>query len=319
VAGGESVKYVLVRIAQTVPVLVIVAVIAFTIMHMTPGDPAAVILGENATAQQVSDLRQQMGLDKPLYVQFFVWFGNLLRGNLGYSAILQQSVNQALMEHLQPTLFLSLGAELIACIIAIPAGVFAARKRGTWLDMAFMSVTLLGISTPSFFMALLLVLLFTVKLGLLPVGGYVSPFDDFGQFLSSMAMPMLALAIIQASLIARMTRSSVLDTLGLNYIETAKSKGISEFELMVRHALRNSAMPIITVVGQSVGTLLTGAIIIETVFNIPGIGQLVSNSILRRDYEVIQGIVLVSALIYVVINFLVDLSYGLLDPRVRRK
>jgi peptide/nickel transport system permease protein len=298
---------------------VIVAVIAFTIMHMTPGDPAAVILGENATAQQVSDLRQQMGLDKPLYVQFFVWFGNLLRGNLGYSAILQQSVNQALMEHLQPTLFLSLGAELIACIIAIPAGVFAARKRGTWLDMAFMSVTLLGISTPSFFMALLLVLLFTVKLGLLPVGGYVSPFDDFGQFLSSMAMPMLALAIIQASLIARMTRSSVLDTLGLNYIETAKSKGISEFELMVRHALRNSAMPIITVVGQSVGTLLTGAIIIETVFNIPGIGQLVSNSILRRDYEVIQGIVLVSALIYVVINFLVDLSYGLLDPRVRRK
>lgn len=312
-------KYVLVRIAQTVPVLVIVAVIAFTIMHLTPGDPAAVILGENATAQQISDLHRQMGLDKPLYMQFFVWFGNLLRGNLGYSAILQQSVNQALAEHLQPTLFLSLGAELIACAIAIPAGVLAARKRGTWLDMTFMSATLLGISTPSFFMALLLVMLFTVKLRLLPVGGYVSPFADFGQFLSSMAMPMLALAIIQASLIARMTRSSVLDTLSLNYIETARSKGIGEFTLMIRHALRNSAMPIITVVGQSVGTLLTGAIIIETVFNIPGIGQLVSNSILRRDYEVIQGVVLVSALIYVVINFLVDLSYGLLDPRVRRK
>jgi peptide/nickel transport system permease protein len=182
-----------------------------------------------------------------------------------------------------------------------------------------MGVTLLGISTPSFFMALLLVLLFTVQLGLLPVGGYVSPFVDFGQFLLSMAMPMLALAAIQASLIARMTRSSVLDTLGMNYIETARSKGISEFDLMVKHALRNAALPIITVIGQSIGTLLTGAIIIETVFNIPGIGQLVSNSILRRDYEVIQGVVLVSALIYVVINFLVDTSYGLLDPRVKEK
>lgn len=299
------------------PVLIIVAVVVFAVIHLTPGDPASVMLGSEATPQQIAALRIQMGLDNPLWKQFVTWFSSALVGNFGQSFFLHQPVGQAIVEHLEPTLTLALFAEILAIAIAIPAGILAARKAGSWIDTTVSGIALLGISLPSFLVGLLLVLLFSVQLRILPVGGYISPSQNFGQFLSQIILPGVSLAFIQASLITRMVRSSMLDVLGENYIVTAFSKGLTNRVITFKHALRNAAIPVITVIGHSVGTLIAGAIVVETVFNIPGIGQLIFNSIMRRDYNVIQAVVLLTAFLYVVINLLVDLSYGVLDPRVR--
>lgn len=299
------------------PVLIIVAVVVFAVIHLTPGDPASVMLGSEATPQQIAALRIQMGLDNPLWKQFVTWFSSALVGNFGQSFFLHQPVGQAIVEHLEPTLTLALFAEILAIAIAIPAGILAARKAGSWIDTTVSGIALLGISLPSFLVGLLLVLLFSVQLRILPVGGYTSPSQNFGQFLSQIILPGVSLAFIQASLITRMVRSSMLDVLGENYIVTALSKGLTNRVITFKHALRNAAIPVITVIGHSVGTLIAGAIVVETVFNIPGIGQLIFNSIMRRDYNVIQAVVLLTAFLYVVINLLVDLSYGVLDPRVR--
>lgn len=299
------------------PVLIIVAVVVFSVIHLTPGDPASVMLGSEATPQQIAALRIQMGLDDPLWKQFVTWFSSALVGNFGQSFFLHQPVGQAIVEHLEPTLTLALFAEILAIAIAIPAGILAARKAGSWIDTTVSGIALLGISLPSFLVGLLLVLLFSVQLRILPVGGYTSPSQNFGQFLSQIILPGVSLAFIQASLITRMVRSSMLDVLGENYIVTALSKGLTNRVITFKHALRNAAIPVITVIGHSVGTLIAGAIVVETVFNIPGIGQLIFNSIMRRDYNVIQAVVLLTAFLYVVINLLVDLSYGVLDPRVR--
>jgi peptide/nickel transport system permease protein len=298
-------------------VLIIVAVVVFAVIHLTPGDPASVMLGSEATPQQIAALRIQMGLDNPLWKQFVTWFSSALVGNFGQSFFLHQPVGQAIVEHLEPTLTLALFAEILAIAIAIPAGILAARKAGSWIDTTVSGIALLGISLPSFLVGLLLVLLFSVQLRILPVGGYISPSQNFGQFLSQIILPGVSLAFIQASLITRMVRSSMLDVLGENYIVTAFSKGLTNRVITFKHALRNAAIPVITVIGHSVGTLIAGAIVVETVFNIPGIGQLIFNSIMRRDYNVIQAVVLLTAFLYVVINLLVDLSYGVLDPRVR--
>jgi peptide/nickel transport system permease protein len=311
------VSHVAKRLLSAIPILAVVAVTVFLIIHITPGDPASIMLGPNATPEQVGQLRHTMGLDRPLLIQFIEWVGGVLHGDLGYSVFLHQEVSAAIASHLQPTLFLAIFAELLAVIVAIPAGIVAARRRGTVVDQSFMGFALLGVSVPSFLLGLFLVLVFAVLLGWLPSSGYRAPSAGIDLFLQYLVLPAIALGAMQAALIARMSRSSMLDVLSSNYVRTAKAKGVSDGLIVYKHALKNAAMPILTVVGQSFGALMTGAVVIETVFNIPGIGQLVINSIQRRDFVVIQGVVLTIALSYVLINLEVDLLYGILDPRVR--
>jgi peptide/nickel transport system permease protein len=305
------------RLLSAVPVLLVVAVTIFLIIHLTPGDPAATMLGPEADPESVADLRRHMGLDQPLIVQFFQWFGALLVGDLGDSVFLGVPVTEAIASHLGPTLTLALLAEVIAIAIAVPAGILAARRRGRPSDQAIMAGTLVGTSVPSFLVGLLLVLLFAVTIKAFPAGGYVDPAEDLIGSLRFLVLPALALALGQAALIARMTRASMLEVFSHNYIKTAKAKGATAASVIYKHALRNASIPVLTVIGQSVGLLISGSVVIETVFNIPGLGQLIINSITRRDYPIIQGVVLVTALLYILVNLIVDIVYGLVDPRVR--
>lgn len=309
--------YILQRLLSLIPVLLVVAIVVFFLIHLTPGDPAAIILGPDATAEEVEALRKELGLDRPLYIQFFDWFIGLLQGDLGHSIFLDQPVLQAFLEHLGPTLSLAILAQIIAILIALPFGIIAATKRGTAADTFFMTFSLLGISIPSFLLGLLLILLFAVKLHLLPAAGYQGLETGFFNHIRYLILPAITLGTIQAALIARMTRSSMLDTLNQNFIKTAYAKGLKERVIIYKHALRNSFIPILTVIGQSFGALVAGAVVTEVVFNIPGIGQLIVNAIQRRDYVLIQGAILLIATSYVLINLIVDLLYGIIDPRVR--
>lgn len=309
--------YILKRLLSLIPVLLVVAVVVFFLIHLTPGDPAAVILGPDALPEDIEALRKELGLDQPLYQQFFSWFGGLLVGDFGHSIFLNQPVLEAFIEHLGPTLSLAIMAQIISIIIALPFGIIAATKRGTAADTFFMTFSLLGISIPSFLLGLLLILLFAVKLHLLPAAGYQGLETGFFNHLRFIILPAITLGTIQAALIARMTRSSMLDTLNQNFIKTAYAKGLKERVIIYKHALRNSFIPILTVIGQSFGTLVAGAVVTEVVFNIPGIGQLIVNAIQRRDYVLIQGSILLIATSYVFINLIVDLLYGLIDPRIR--
>jgi peptide/nickel transport system permease protein len=298
-------------------VLGVVAVVVFLLIHLTPGDPAAVMLGPEASAAQVDALRAQLGLNDPLYVQFFRWLGGVLQGDLGESLFIRRPVTTVLADALGPTMSLAIMAELLALVVAVPAGIVAARRRGTAVDRAFMGGALLGISVPSFLSGLLLVLVFAVGLGWFPVAGFRPLEDGLGRHLTYLVLPAIALGGLQAALIARTIRSSMLDVLGENYMKTAKAKGLSERVRIYKHALRNAALPVLTVIGQTFGTLIAGAAVVETVFNIPGIGQLVVNSVQRRDFVVIQGVVLLIAVSYVLINLVVDVLYSALDPRLR--
>lgn len=310
-------RFMLSRLASAVPVLLIVSVVVFGMIHLTPGDPAAIMLGPEASPEDVAALRTQLGLDESLPIQYLSWMGGVLTGDLGQSIFLRMGVGTAVFQQIQPTLWLAITAELIAVTIAIPAGIFAARRQGRFGDLAVISGAILGTSLPSFLLGLLLILVFSVGLGWLPSAGYVPPSAGLTPFLRTIILPALALAVMQAALIARMTRTSMIDTLHQNFVTVSRAKGLSTRAVTLKHALRNSALPILTVVAQSFGLLITGAIVIETVFNIPGIGQLTINAITRRDYPVIQGVVLVTASIYVFINLVVDVLYGVLDPRVR--
>jgi peptide/nickel transport system permease protein len=310
-------SYLIRRLLALVPVLGVVAVVVFLLIHLTPGDPAAVMLGPEASAAQVDALRAQLGLNDPLYVQFFRWLGGVLQGDLGESLFIRQPVTQVLADALGPTLSLAIMAELLALVVAVPAGIVAARRRGTAVDRAFMGGALLGISVPSFLSGLFLVLVFAVGLGWFPVAGFRPVEDGLGRHLTYLVLPAIALGGLQAALIARTTRSSMLDVLTENYMKTAKAKGLSERVRIYKHALRNAALPVLTVIGQTFGTLIAGAAVVETVFNIPGIGQLVVNSVERRDFVVIQGVVLLIAVSYVLINLVVDVLYSALDPRIR--
>jgi peptide/nickel transport system permease protein len=305
------------RAAALIPVLIVVAIVTFLLIHIMPGDAAAVMLGPEATPAQVETLRESLGLNQPLYVQFFTWVGNALQGDLGQSFFIGLPVSTVIHAALAPTINLAIFAELIAILIGVPAGIVAARKQGSATDQSVMIGALLGISVPSFLLGLFLMLIFSVLLGWLPVAGY-SPLED-GVFetLKYLFLPGIALGSMQAALIARMTRTSMLETLSKPYLKTAKAKGLSGNRIIYKHALRNAAMPILTTVGQTLGTLVAGAAVVETVFNVPGIGQLIINSIERRDIVVIQGVILVIAVSYVLINFLVDVLYSVLDPRVR--
>mgnify|MGYP001188783528 CR=1 FL=1 len=310
-------SYILKRVLSMIPVLFIVATIVFFLIHLVPGDPAAVILGPEATPQEVEQLREQLGLNKPIYEQFFSWFVGLFQGDLGDSIYMRKPVLEAFSDHIGPTLSLALLAQGISILIAIPIGVLAAKKRGTSVDRVFMLIAMIGLSLPSFLLGLLLMLLFGVHLKWLPAAGYQPISAGIWEHIRYMILPAFALGTIQAAVIARMTRSSMLDVLSMNYIKTAKAKGLKQRVIIYKHAFRNAFIPILTILGETFGSLITGAVVTETVFNLPGIGQLVVNAIVRRDYEVIQGTILIMAMMYLLLNLLIDLLYGVIDPRVR--
>jgi peptide/nickel transport system permease protein len=300
-----------------IPVLLIVAVIVFMIIHLIPGDPASVMLGEEATPQEVQALRDELGLNLPIYEQFVQWFAGIFQGDFGDSIYMNMPVLEAFLGHVGPTLSLALLAQSISILIAIPIGVIAAKRRGTYVDQMFMTIAMLGLSLPSFLLALLLMLLFGVNLNWLPVAGYAPVSSGLWNHLQYMILPAISLGAIQAAVISRMSRSSMIDILSMNYIKTAKAKGVKDRVVIYKHALRNAFIPILTILGETFGSLITGAVVTETVFNLPGIGQLVINAIVRRDYAVIQGTILIIALAYLLLNLLIDLLYGLVDPRVR--
>ncbi len=311
------VKYIFKRICYLLPVLAVVAIVDFVIIHLTPGDPAAVMLGSDATDADLAKLREQLGLNLPIYVQFGRWLWGVLHGNLGWSIFMDMPVSTAIWQHLGPTVSLTILAEVIAIAVAIPLGVAAAANRGTWLDQLFMTLALLGISIPSFWIGLNFILLFAVKLGWFPAAGYQPLSSGLVNHLKYLIMPAVSLGIMQGALIARMTRSSLLEVLNENYIRTAEAKGLKYWVIIFKHALRNAFIPILTVIGLTFAVLIGGAVVTETVFNIPGIGKLVVTAVLRRDYAVIQGAILMTATAYVLINLVIDLLYALIDPRVR--
>ena len=275
------------------------------------------MLGDEATEEQIENVREEMGLNLPLYEQYFHWIANVLKGDFGVSFHMNTTVLDAIVTHVAPTLSLAVFAQIIALLIAIPLGIIAAIKRGTVVDQAVMGLSLLGMAVPSFLLALFLVLLIGVHLQWLPIAGYQPLSSGLWNHLKYLILPAISLGSIQAALIARMTRSSMLEVLNNNYINMARSKGVSERKVIYSHALHNAFLPILTVIGQTFGALVTGAVITETIFNIPGLGQLIINSVERRDYTVIQGIVLFVTFIYVMLNLLIDLLYGVVDPRVR--
>ncbi len=309
--------YIVRRLIALLPVLLIVATVGFFLIYLTPGDPASVMLGPDATTEDVENLRHLMGLDRPLIVQILRWYGRTLRGDLGYSIFLQRPVVQAIFERLQPTVMLTLMSLIVAVLIGIPTGVVAAVRRNTWVDQAAMGVALLGVSMPSFWFGLNLILVFSVYLGLFPVAGYVPLAESVSGAFRSLVLPAVTLGFGASALIARMTRSSMLEVLGQDYIRTARAKGNLERIVVYHHALRNAMIPTLTVVGLAMGGLLAGAIVTETVFALPGVGRLVISSVMRRDYPVVQGVLMFVAGSYVFVNLLIDVLYVYLDPRIK--
>jgi peptide/nickel transport system permease protein len=310
-------KYIAKRLWSLIPVMFVVATLVFFLVHLTPGDPASVILGPDAPQEAIAELRARLGLDQPLPVQFVRWFGQVLQGNLGESIFLRRPVTQAIVERLEPTLLLAGLATAFAVIIGIPTGVLAAVYRNTWLDRLFMSISIFGVSMPNFWLALNLIFLFALTLAILPVSGYVPLRDDPLMTLRFMLLPAFSLGFPQSALIARITRGSMLDVLSQDYVKTARAKGLSEQLVIYKHALKNTMITVITVIGIVLAITLSGSVVIETIFGLPGIGRLIINSVLRRDYPVIQGTVLFIAGSYVLVNLLIDLLYVYLDPRIK--
>lgn len=309
--------YVLRRLLALGPVMLVVATVTFVLLHLAPGDPASVIAGPYASAEDVGRLHRQLGLDEPLLVQLGRWYWRLLQGDLGQSIFLRRPVIEAILDRAEPTLLLTGLATLVAVLIGVPAGIVAARRHGGVLDQAVMLLALLGTSVPNFLLGLLLMLVFAVWLGWLPVAGYVALDVAPWRTLRSLLMPAFALGVVQAALIARITRSAMLDVLGEQFILAGRAKGLDERGVVYKHALKNAFVPILTVIGISFAVLLGGAVVIEQVFNIPGVGRLIIQAVLRRDYPVVQGVILVVGGIYVLVNLVVDLAYLLFDPRIR--
>jgi peptide/nickel transport system permease protein len=310
-------SYLLRRLLAVVPVLAFVGVLVFLLLRLTPGDPAAVLAGDYATPEQVAAIRAQMGLDLPLLQQFWTWASRILQGDLGVSIFSQQPVTLLIAQRVEPTLVLTLFTVVLAVAIAIPLGVVAAWRAGGWLDRAVMTLAVAGYSTPVFVVGYLLVYLFAMTLPWFPAQGYVPLSQGWGACLRSVVLPCATLAFLYLGLIARVTRASVLEVLAEDYVRTARAKGLNEPRVLMRHALKNAAVPIATVVGIGIASLLGGVVVTETVFNIPGLGRLAADAISRRDYPIVQGLILLFAAAYAAINLLVDLSYLLFDPRIR--
>ena len=310
-------KYIVRRFLALVPVLLAAAVIAFFITNLMPGDPVRLILGDFATDEQIVDMTARLGFDKPLAARFFIWAGRIARGDLGDSIFLSMPVTRAISSRLEPTLLLAAVGLLFGLLIGIPLGIISALWRGKLADKISIGVSLFGISVPSFFIAIVFVMLFGVELKWFPVAGY-RPVSEAGfGAVKYLILPGLSIGLMQSGLIARMTRSAMLDVLSKDYIRTARANGLAPIRITFIHALKNAMSPVITVVGFSLAALLGGTWIIETVFNIPGVGALAISSILRRDYAVIQGCMLFSATLWLVVNLLVDVLYGLINPNIR--
>lgn len=309
--------YLIRRLLASIPVLGVVAIFVFLLLRLTPGDPAAIIAGDTATPEQLERIRTSLGLNEPLMTQFITWVSKILHGDLGVSLISNVPVLRMIGQRLEPTISIALTTIILAIVVAVPLGVIAAWKHGTWIDRCVMGLSVLGFSVPVFVVGYVLVQIFAIDLHWLPVQGFRSISKGFGPFFERALLPTLALSFIYIALIARMTRASMLDVLGEDYVRTARAKGIAEGNVLMKHALRNAAVPVITVIGTGFGLLISGVVVTESVFNLPGIGRLTVDAVLARDYPVIQGVILLTSALYVAINLLIDVAYTLLDPRIR--
>jgi peptide/nickel transport system permease protein len=310
-------EFLLKRIASILPTLLFVSMLVFGLQQLLPGDPAKILAGEEQDPSVVAYLRTKLHLDEPLPVRYAYWMGGVLKGDLGESIRTQQPVRDLVLQKLPVTVELALLAFVIALLIGLPAGVIAAVGRGTWWDALANGFALWGISTPNFWLGILMILLFSVQLGWLPASGYVSPFEDLAGNLAAMIMPAFVLGNAIAAVLMRHTRSAMLQVLSSDYVRTARSKGLGEPAVVLRHALRNALVPIITLGALELGTLLSGAVLTEQVFTIPGFGKLIVDSVFNRDYAVVQGVVLVTATTYITLNLLADLAYFAVNPRLR--
>jgi peptide/nickel transport system permease protein len=309
--------YLVRRLLAVIPVMIVVVTVVFLLIHLIPGDPVSVILGPDATIAQMQATRQQLGLDRPLHEQLLKFYGRVLRGDLGRSYFLDRPVTQALWERAEPTALLTFSALLVAVAIGVPAGLVAGAYPGSAWDRLLMLGALLGVCIPGFWLSLNFIYFFAVRLGWLPAGGYASVFVDPAAAVRYMILPAVSLGFSQSALIARITRSCMLEALHQDYIRTARAKGLHQGAVVVVHAFRNALVPVVTVIGITTAILIGGAVVTEIVFNIPGLGRLVISAILRRDYPVVQGVVLVTAAVYVLINLMVDVLYVFIDPRIR--
>lgn len=309
-------KYTLKRILNLIPVLFVVSVVVFMIIHLTPGNPATQILGIEASKEQIEEFNEKAGLNDPIIQQYGRWIKNALRGDLGESYFMDESVSEAISSHFKPTISLAILAELISIVIGIWMGILAAKNKFKYGDKILSGLSLMGLAIPTFVSSLILALVFSIKLKIFPVAGYQPLASGIGEHIKYMALPAIALAIPNIAVIFKITRSTLINELRKDYIKTQIMKGQKQSKIIRKHALKNSLLPILTLIGQSFGALITGAIVVESIFNIPGLGQLLINSIQRRDIQMIQGMVLVISFVYVIINLIVDLIYKFIDPRV---
>jgi peptide/nickel transport system permease protein len=305
------------RLVAIIPVLAVVAVFVFLMLRLTPGDPAAVIAGDNATSDQIADIRDKLGLNLPIWQQFGIWIGNILQGNFGESFFFKKTVAELIAQRIEPTLALATCTLIFAVLVSVPIGVLAAYRQGSVFDRSVMAFSVLGFSMPTFVIGYCLIYLFAIELGWLPVQGYVRIAQNFGQFFERMILPSITLSVGFIALIARITRASVLEVLNEDYIRTARAKGLSNRVVLMRHALRNAAVPIMTVIGLGIAILIGGAVITESVYGLPGLGRLTVEAVLSRDFPTIQAVILLFSVVYVVINLLIDISYTIFDPRIR--
>ena len=309
--------YILKRLLATVPVLLVVGVFIFLLLRLTPGDPAAMIAGDYATEDQIAAIKENLGLDKPLIHQFFIWMSNIANGDLGESYFFKKQVTELIIARIEPTLSLSVVTIIFTILIAIPMGVISAYKQGSWIDRVVMGFSVIGFSIPVFVIGFGLIYVFSLNLGWFPVQGYQRLEMGVFQWIRHLILPALALSVIFVAFIARMTRTSVLEVLGEDYVRTARAKGQTETKVLVNHALRNAAVPIITVIGFAFAILIGGVVVTESVFNIPGLGLLTVDAVLNRDFPTIQAVVLLFSFVYVLINLVIDICYTFLHPRIR--
>jgi len=309
--------YIAKRLLATIPVMAVVAVFVFALLRLTPGDPAAIIAGSAATSQDVANIRLKLGLDEPIVTQFFVWLGNMARGDFGESFFFKRTVASLVGDRVEPTLMLSLTTIVLSVLIAVPLGVVAAYRQGTWIDRIVMGFSVLGFSVPVFVIGYVLIYVFAIELNWLPVQGYQPLREGPWGCLQRLILPSVTLSVIYVALIARITRTSVLEVLGEDYIRTARAKGLTDRVVLMRHALRNASVPIVTVIGIGIALLIGGVVVTESVFSIPGLGRLTVDAVLARDYPTVQAVILLFSFVYVLINLLVDVSYTALDPRIR--
>jgi peptide/nickel transport system permease protein len=309
--------YIARRLLATIPVMAVVAVFVFAMLRLTPGDPAAIIAGAAATSQDIVLIRQKLGLDRPIVSQFFIWVAHLLSGDFGESFFYKKQVAELIADRVGPTLALATLTMALSIVISVPLGVLAAYRQGTWVDRIVMGFSVLGFSVPVFVIGYSLIYVFSIRLNWLPVQGYQPMSEGFAGFVQRLVLPSVTLSVIYIALIARITRTSVLEVLNEDYIRTARAKGLTDRVVLMRHALRNAAVPIVTVIGLGIALLIGGVVVTESVFSIPGLGRLTVDAVLARDYPTVQAVILLFSLVYVLINLLVDVSYPLLDPRIR--